>query len=127
MKDKSDSCDRKAKSTHVEKGRAGEEEAARQLIARGYEIVRRNFRTARGEIDIIARHKGMLVFVEVKTRQNAFFGTPQEAVDHRKQNRLRNMARYYLYSKGMPEALCRFDVVSVTLDTRAVEVIENAF
>ncbi len=127
MKDESGSSRRKAKSTHVEKGRHGEEEAARQLISRGYEILERNFRTARGEVDIIARHKGMLVFVEVKTRKNALFGTPQEAVDPRKQSRLRNMARYYLYSKRMPDALCRFDVVSVTLETGRVEVIEDAF
>lgn len=127
MTDKDPSPAVKRKSSHVEKGRKGEEEAARQLLARGYEIVARNFRTARGEIDIIARHEGILVFAEVKTRKNSRFGAPQEAVDFRKQERLRMMARYYLYRKGTPDLPCRFDIVSVTLDSGIVEIIENAF
>jgi len=127
MKDEGGSRPGKAKSSHIDRGREGEEEAARQLRDRGYEIVSRNFRTARGEVDIIARHKGMLVFIEVKTRRNCRFGAPQEAVDFRKQARLRNMARYYLYRKGTPDLPCRFDIVSVTLESGTVEVIENAF
>jgi putative endonuclease len=115
------------KEKNAEKGRAGEEQAVSFLVSRGYEILERNYRTGRGEIDIIAHHKGMLVFIEVKSRRNSFFGAPAEAVDYRKQRSIRNTARHYMLKKAMTEALCRFDVVSIVLETGSVEVVEDAF
>ncbi|MGB0620994.1 MAG: YraN family protein [Myxococcota bacterium] len=104
-------------------GREGEERAARHLEARGYQIVGRNVRAGRVEIDLIARAAGVLVFVEVKTRRrgtNAPFGhhgAAAEAVDHRKQIRLRRGAAAWLAKH--PSARCRgvrFDVVTCLLD-----------
>jgi putative endonuclease len=112
---------------NVDRGRDGEEQAASFLVSRGYKIVERNYRTSRGEIDIIARHKGVLVFIEVKSRKNSYFGAPSEAVDYKKQRRIRNTARHYLAKYALPEALCRFDVVSIERETGLVEVVEDAF
>jgi len=69
----------------------------------------------RGEIDIIARKEGMLVFVEVKTRSGAVFGFPDEFVTRPKQRQVRKIARGYLLKHGLAEekTACRFDVISL--------------
>jgi len=72
-------------------GNRGEDEAVRYLISKGYKIIKRNYSCKFGEIDIIARQKNTLIFVEVKTRKNNYFGEPQEFVDYRKLERI-NMA-----------------------------------
>jgi putative endonuclease len=72
-------------------GRAGEERAARHLSARGWEILDRNWRTGRGELDIVARSSSHIVAVEVKTRTSDGFGDPLDAVDARKRSRLRGL------------------------------------
>ena len=104
-------------------GREGEERAARHLEARGYQIVARNVRVERVEIDLIARTRHALVFVEVKTRRGARSGTfgghgaAAEAVDARKQTRLRRGAAAWLALH--PEARTarvRFDVVTCLRD-----------
>ncbi|HEY3385852.1 MAG TPA: YraN family protein, partial [Saprospiraceae bacterium] len=69
-------------------GQWGEDKALALLIREGYEIVARNWRYKRAEIDIIARENGVLVFVEVKTRAVTFFGRPEEMVDNRKKKLL---------------------------------------
>ncbi len=112
---------------HIARGRYGEERAIEHLLGLGYEIIEKNHRIRRGEIDIIARHRGDIVFVEVKTRKSENFGTPAEAVNFRKQGKLRILAAAWLSSKGLSDAPCRFDVVSYTLDGEKMEVIENAF
>jgi len=111
-------------------GRLGEEEAARALKRKGYRILERNFSSSAGEIDIIARHRGVIVFVEVKSRASGRFGPPQAAVDSNKQRRLTRLAREWLTQKGLVGTPARFDVVSVRLEEAArleVEVFENAF
>ncbi|WP_456387437.1 YraN family protein [Desulfolithobacter sp.] len=111
-------------------GRHGESLAAAYLKKKGYTIICRNYRRRFGEIDIIARHRGFTVFVEVKTRRSGRFGGPLGAVDRRKQQQICRVAEEYLASHGLQEAPARFDVVSVTLgrDGRAtIEVVENAF
>jgi len=94
-----------------ESGRAAEDEACRWLRARGYEIVVRNWRTPRGEVDIIARDGPALVFVEVKSRSHPGFGGPEGAVHPAKQRRLIAAARRFLAETGcgLP---ARFDVVA---------------
>ena len=82
-----------------ELGRLGEDKATEYLRNLGYEIIARNYRCKSGEIDIIARDIGCLVFTEVKSRRNTLFSAPSEAVDIRKQRKIINS--------------CRFDVVEV--------------
>lgn len=111
-------------------GEQGEALACRELRRRGYAILARRYRTRFGEIDIIAREAGTLVFVEVKTRRRAYFGGPVAAVGFRKQRRLVNMARSYLMGLPGAEPPARFDVVGVTLvegESAQVEVVVDAF
>ena len=109
-------------------GREGEERAARHLEARGYQIVARNVRAARVEIDLIARTRHALVFVEVKTRRRGDhpgFGShaaAAESVDARKQARLRRGAGAWLAENRSAvggAARIRFDVITCLRDDRA--------
>jgi len=110
-------------------GKLGEDLAAAELERRGYVITARRYRTRCGEIDIVAEQDDVLVFVEVKTRENAEFGTAAEAVTWRKQRKLTRMANDYLTRERVVDRPCRFDVVTVMLDQPepAIEVYENAF
>ena len=111
-------------------GDAGEGFAAACLESRGFSVVARNFRTRLGEIDIIAQDARYLLFVEVKARKAGSMVSGEEAVDFRKQGRLRAAAEYYLV--GRPTALQpRFDVMCVELgpggETTLKNWIEDAF
>ncbi len=97
---------------HRETARAGEQIAAEYLSRCGCEILQRNWRCPYGEVDLIAQDGQTLLFVEVKARHNVSYNFPREAVDARKQTRLRQCADLYL-SLYAPEAPCRFDVVEV--------------
>ncbi|MEW6388268.1 MAG: YraN family protein [Thermodesulfobacteriota bacterium] len=110
-------------------GASGEDLAAQALKKQGYKIVERNYRTPLGEIDLIARHRGTLVFIEVKTRRSTRFGPPQDAVSPAKQARLRKLADYYLKQKRLGEIQARFDVVAITLKEEGpqIEIIQEAF
>ena len=96
-------------------GRQGEQVAAAFLQQHGYTICARNFRVAVGEIDIIARKGDVLAFMEVKTRHGNRYGTPAQAVDFRKQQKIIQTARWYLRQKHLSEdkCFCRFDVLEV--------------
>ncbi len=106
-------------------GAAGEARAGEWYRDHGYDIVTRNWRCREGELDLVVRRGGELVFVEVKTRSTARFGGPAEAVTPAKQRRLRALALRYLDATGVRAASLRFDVVAI-LDGR-LEVIEAAF
>jgi len=110
-------------------GKRGEDLACRELEKRGYCIVDRRFRTRCGEIDIVARDAGVLVFVEVRARSDCRFGTPFESVTWRKRQRLSRMAAAYLGSKRLGHQACRFDVVAVVEREggRTVELMKGAF
>jgi putative endonuclease len=108
-------------------GRLGEEQAAAYLEAAGYEIITRNWRCERGEIDIVAREGSTLVFVEVKARRSGRFGTPSDAVDLRKQERLRSLAMRYIHTTGQSAASYRFDVAAVDLQRKEISLIRDAF
>ncbi|MCD7841769.1 MAG: YraN family protein [Lachnospiraceae bacterium] len=100
--------------------------AAAFLEKRGYRIICRNYRCRMGEIDLIARHEGYLVFIEVKYRANGRDGSALEAVDSRKQQRIIRVARWYLMERHMPEDFpVRFDVVA--FDGDQIRVIRDAF
>lgn len=114
-------------------GIRGEREASRALKRAGYKIVERNFHSSFGEIDLIATDGDTLVFIEVKTRSSAAYGTPKEAVDRRKQGRIVKSSMEYLAQKWQgPEPLVRFDVVSIVVSQEAggefnCEIIKDAF
>jgi putative endonuclease len=113
-----------------ETGARGEKLAAGHLKKRGYRIVETNYRCRDGEIDIVARKKDCMVFVEVRTKTTSEFGMPEESVTPAKQARMRRAAiRYVQAHRGLPEAW-RIDFVAVELDRTGkatrIEVIENA-
>ena len=99
------------------RGRKAEELACAHLQSQGLLLAARNYRSPFGEIDLVMQERNTLVFVEVRYRSNAEFGTPAETVDRRKQARLRATADYYL--QNTPRAskkACRFDIVAITGD-----------
>jgi len=110
-------------------GKMGEDLAVTQLKAMKYQILERNYRCPLGEMDIIAREKGSLVFVEVKTRATKDFGGPAAAVHEKKQRQLSRVALLYLNQKRIRDIPARFDVVAVDLSGMEprIEVIQNAF
>ena len=111
-------------------GRRGEQLAEQKLTASGYAIVARNYRCVSGEIDLVARSAGTLVFVEVRTRRGEKFGTPEASITLRKRRHLVAAAQSYLQENLLTEAAWRIDVVAVALSEKGelvrVEIIENA-
>ena len=110
-------------------GKIGEELACRELRRRGYDVLARRYRTRHGEIDIIARHREAIVFVEVKARRDDRFGGAAAAVTACKQRRVARMATDYLARRGWLDVECRFDVVTIDYngDTPRIDVITHAF
>ena len=111
-------------------GALGEKRAREFLKKRGYRIVETNFRCREGEIDIIARDKDYLVFVEVRTRTGSQFGTPEESITFAKREKLTSVALAYLQTHKNLPSLWRFDVVAIEVgsdgQTTRIEVIQNA-
>ncbi len=91
----------------------GEQIAAEHLEAQGFRILERNWHSAEGELDILAELDECLVFVEVKARRSNEFGTPEEAVDARKQRRLQKAAWRYLEAADRLQADWRIDVIAI--------------
>ena len=110
-------------------GEKGEAIAVRQLKKDGYKILETNYLTKLGEIDIIAKDKDTIVFVEVKARRSVSFGSPKGAVTSQKQKKISMVALYYLKATNQITAKARFDVVAVNLnrDKPRIEIIKNAF
>jgi len=113
-------------------GREGEEAAAAFLRKQGYRILEQNFRTALGEVDLIAEHAGAVVFIEVKSRSGEAFGQPVDALTPFKQNKIHQVARVFLARHAIQNREVRFDVVSVAGEPGRpegwrVEVLKNAF
>ncbi|MFC1927522.1 YraN family protein [Chloroflexota bacterium] len=113
-----------------EVGKLGEKAAQRFLRKRGYRIRETGFRCRRGEIDIIAQKKDCLIFVEVRTKSNLDFGTPEESITQAKKERLIGSALTYATTHQNIPSLWRIDVVAIELDERGkakrIELIENA-
>lgn len=110
-------------------GRQGEDLASAFLAARGCRIADRNYRCALGELDLVAWEADTLVFVEVKTRRSALYGTSAEAVSRSKQARLLRLADWYLQDRRLGQPPCRFDVVAVdaSQDPPSLEWVQGAF
>jgi putative endonuclease len=110
-------------------GRRGERAAEKYLRRNGYRIVARNFRAAGAEIDLVAMDGETLVFVEVKTRRSRIAGAPEEAVDERKQTRMRRAAEVFARRYRADEIEMRFDIAAVDASGRRLEIelLRNAF
>ena len=107
-------------------GRRGEDEACKYLKSKGYTVLKRNYRAARGEIDIIAKKDRHISFVEVKTRKNINFGYAFEAVNRDKQRRIRSAASAFIMAYHDYEDIS-FDVCEVYTESLRINYIENAF
>jgi len=104
------------KMTKKEFGNWGEEVAAKYLIDKGVKITDRNVRSQRGEIDIIGKKNGTIIFFEVKTRRSKQYGNPEDAVNKRKQEHIRKTALEYIQSNLDLEIEWRLDVISINVD-----------
>jgi putative endonuclease len=112
-----------------QKGKAGEDLAVSSLEKLGYAILQRNYRYDRGEIDLVAREGGELVFIEVKARHSDRFGSPEDAVTPAKEEQLKKVAEGYLLEHKLENQACRFDVVSIRYSggTPNIHILRNAF
>jgi putative endonuclease len=110
-------------------GKESEALAVRHLKKNGYKILEQNYRNKLGEIDIIAKDNGVLVFVEVKARKTIYYGDPKWAVTPKKQRKISMVALYYLKTTKQTQVKARFDVVALSLvkDNPRIEIIKNAF
>ena len=99
------------------------------LKMHGYQILERNVRSPFGEIDLIAKHQEILVFVEIKTRRDTTFGLPEESVDRRKKDRLIRLASWYLTQHPKSNPQVRFDIVAIQLGAKIpnIRLIQDAF
>ena len=111
-------------------GSIGEDRAAYYLFQKGYGIIERNYHfSSFGEIDIIAKKENILIFVEVKTIRNEFFGAPENRVDQYKQNQIYQIAEAYLAENNYEEYECQFDVISIIIDNNKFNIthLKDAF
>ena len=110
------------------RGKDAEDRACRYLQSRGLHLLQRNYRSKRGEIDLILQDKDSLVFVEVRYRSDPRFGSALESVNRRKQSRLIACAQHYMQTHpDISQQPCRFDVISIMGSRTAIEWIADAF
>jgi putative endonuclease len=98
----------------IKLGKEGERLAANFIIQKGFEVVRRNYRHRRAEIDLIVKREDWLIFIEVKTRSSSSYGEPEEAVTAKKIRMIFDAAEEYIYSIDWHGHI-RFDIISVKL------------
>jgi putative endonuclease len=115
-------------------GLFGEDHAVKYLKKNGYRIIERNYSNKLGEIDIVAKEKGTIVFVEVKTRNSTLFGSPKEAVHLQKQKKISKVALAWLKQHNKMGEKARFDVVAIlqansdkNKNELQIELVKNAF
>src|SRR3989339_1354851 len=108
-----------------ELGLEGENTACGYLEQTGFKIVERNFRSYQGEIDIIAKDKNCLVFVEVKSYSFKSFSLPIYSVTKAKRSSIIYTARYYIHKNRLQNELCRFDVVAIYKKSTKETVVEH--
>jgi putative endonuclease len=116
-------------ASHNELGKRGEDIAKDYLENKGYQILKMNWRHKRAEIDLIAKHDGTLVFIEVKTRSSVDFGQPEDFVDWKKEKQLEFASLFYM-EENNHEGEIRYDIVAITFESRdsyIVNHIEDAF
>lgn len=113
---------------HNETGASGEKAAVQHLADLGYDILEKNWRSGKDEVDIIATHKEQLIFVEVKTRTSDYFGAPEEWVGMKKQRNLIRAANSFIEERDMDMDV-RFDVIGIIKNNNQLRLkhIEDAF
>ncbi len=113
-----------------ETGALGERIACDFLGENGYQILEKNYRCPKGEIDIVARQSDTLVFVEVRTKKSRRFGSPEESITPAKMEKLRTLAQYYRQEHENLPLNWRIDVVAIEMEKSCrvtrIEIIENA-
>ncbi|NLN87941.1 MAG: YraN family protein [Syntrophomonadaceae bacterium] len=112
-----------------ELGYKGEDLAVSYLQGQGYNILQRNYRSRSGEIDIICSRRGIIVFVEVKTRTSNIYGSPEESITWRKRDHIRKVALDYLAAGHQPFKELRFDVIGIMMEQGipSINHVEAAF
>jgi len=118
------------KDTSGAVGARGEDLAVKYLKKKGFKVIERNYHCSAGEIDLIARDKDSLVFVEIKARSSSDYGLPQEFVDRFKQRKMIEAARFFMAERRVTEDIAaRFDVVAINLTPAGpqIELIRDAF
>jgi putative endonuclease len=110
-------------------GKESESITVLYLKKQGYKIIEQNYRTKLGEIDIIAKEKNTIVFIEVKSRKSGSYGNPKYAVTPKKMRKISMVALYFLKITNQSGAKARFDVVSISPGKGRpdIEIIKNAF
>lgn len=109
-------------------GNKGEDVAVNYLFANGYDVLNRNFRIGRSEIDIIAQKENTLVFIEVKTRKSTDYGYPEEFVTEAQQERIWQAAEIFVENNNW-EGQIRFDIIAIIWNGSELTLdhFENAF
>ncbi len=115
-------------ASHNETGKKGEELAAKYLEEKGFEIIEKNYRWKRFEIDLIVKKEPFLIFVEVKTKTNTSYGMPEDDVTTQKANQVMAAAEEYVYGTGWKKEI-RFDIISIIIKGQNIEIdhIVDAF
>ena len=114
----------------IKLGQKGEKLTQKYLKKKGYKLIRSNYSTKKGEIDLIMQQDDTVVFVEVKTRQTDEFAPGELAVNFHKQKHIAAVARLFIHQNNLYDCPCRFDVVAVTLPSTgkpAIRHYENTF
>lgn len=113
---------------HNELGKIGEQLAIDYLIDNGYQILERNYRYIKAEVDIIALKENVLIAVEVKTRTSNYYGNPEDFVSKKKIKLLVTAVDYYVVKRNL-DVNVRFDIIAITLEksSHKLEHFEDAF
>lgn len=113
---------------HNELGKKGEQLAVDFLLKNGYEIIERNYRFDKAEVDVIARKKDVLAIIEVKTRSTIDFGSPEEFVKPKQMQRLVKAVDEYVVVNDL-DVEVRFDIVAIVKENKSFKIdhLENAF
>jgi putative endonuclease len=103
-------------------GKLGEDLASKYLIENGYSIMTRNFYCRQGEIDIVATKQDEIIFVEVKTRTNFYYGRPAEAVNGIKRKNMQKASAYFIYKNRLNNISIRFDVIEIFIEKNQYKI-----
>lgn len=112
-------------------GNYGEDLACEFLIQNGYIILERNFNCRFGELDIVSKHKDIIVFIEVKCRYSLNYGLGIESVNHAKVKRILSSSKFYIHLKKLYDVNVRYDIINIDLclekNKKNIQHYEDAF